>query len=124
MKVFTKQQIQEREVLSKAIETVTSVEPFKWAAEIHHRLLTTQERGYSVDQMIEDLDIWLCTYTVRSCTSYNRMDGASERLVKLSKKQRKTILSWLELMLLTGGKLADFGPEEQIKRDWYPSSRI
>ena len=112
MPFVTDKQLEERKVLKKVVETVTKVEPMQWANEIHQRVLAYQVLNYTVDSMIEKLDVFLKLHSIRTCTGGDNVDGWKHRTVELSEKQRKKILTVIELMLRTGGRFSDYDEVE------------
>ena len=111
MPFLSKQQQIERTSLHQAIRTITKVEPLKWTSAIQMRVLEKQNEGLSVSQILQDLDLYLQRYCVRTCTGGNNIDGWNERIAYLTDIQRKKILAWIDIILRTGGRFSDFEEE-------------
>ena len=112
MPFVTDKQLEERKLLKKVVETVTKVEPMRWANEIHQRVLAYQTLTKSVDEMVKSLDNHLKLHSIRTCTGGDNVDGWKERNVELSETQRKKIVLAIELMLRTGGRFSGYDEVE------------
>ena len=108
MPFVTDKQLEERKVLKKVVETATKVEPTQWANEIHQRVLAYQILTKDVDEMVKSLDNHLKLHSVRTCTGGDNFHGWKDRTVELSEKQRKKIVTAIELMLRTGGRFSNY----------------
>lgn len=104
MAMLTERQIHERILLKKAIETVTTVEPEQWAKKIHNRVRLLFREGLNIDEVIDDLKESLDLFRVITCTGGDNVSGWKDRAVRLSDKQQKQILAWMEMALRFGMK--------------------
>ena len=109
---LSQEQLHEREILALAVKTVTKTEPRRWADFIHRNVVQYQEMGKDQDTIVEWLRDQLSFHKIEVCTGGNNFDGWKSRMVKLSPKQIEAIISWVRVMLYSGGRFTEFEKEE------------
>ena len=107
------EQLHEREILTLAVKTVTKTEPRRWADFIHRNVVTYQELGKDQETIVKWMRDELSYHKIEVCTGGNNFDGWKSRMVKLSTKQIETILSWLRVMLYSGGRFTEYEKEDE-----------
>lgn len=123
MSSLSQEQLHEREILALAIKTVTKTEPRYWADFIHRNVAQYQEMGKDQDTIINWLRDELSYHKIVVITGGNNFSWKNPT-VKLSQKQIETIVSWIRVMLYSGGRFTEYEKEEDdaiLKKMIYPS---
>ena len=108
MPFLKSKQIEERNILTQAISAVTRIEPRRWADFVHSTVVQYQETGCKPPVILKRLQTDLYHHRLEVCSGGNNSDGWKNQKVGLSTGQIKLIMSWINVMLSSGGRFTTF----------------
>ena len=80
---------------------------------LHGQVVQYQEMGYNQEIIVNWMRDQLKYHKIETCTGGNNFDCWKNRMVKLSSKQIEAIVSWLRVMLYSGGRFTEYEKEEK-----------